>query len=78
MGIKSVDADHVASHAGKAMGLVTFLRSIPYLASQHKMVIPRTIEQHCDLDTEEIFSGQGSRATASVYKHLNPQNHKHN
>ena len=37
VGIKDVNADHAASHIGRAQGLATILRAIPYNA-QHKRV----------------------------------------
>lgn len=37
-GVRDIKADHAASHLGKALGLVTLLRSAPFLASQRRKV----------------------------------------
>uniref|UniRef100_A0A7N0ZXT2 NADH dehydrogenase (Ubiquinone) complex I, assembly factor 6 n=1 Tax=Kalanchoe fedtschenkoi TaxID=63787 RepID=A0A7N0ZXT2_KALFE len=44
-GIRSIAADHAASHIGKASGLLLLLRSLPYHASRnrHLSYIPSTV-----------------------------------
>ena len=39
-GITDVDVDHAASHVGKAQGIVTMLRSVPYNAQRGSCNIP--------------------------------------
>ncbi len=39
-GVKDVTADHVASHLGKAQGIVTLLRGVPYHAQRGQCYIP--------------------------------------
>ena len=39
-GIADVDVDHAASHVGKAQGIVTMLRSVPYNAQRGSCNIP--------------------------------------
>jgi len=40
MGINNVHADHAASHAGKALGIVTQLRALPFHLSRQRLMIP--------------------------------------
>ncbi len=40
MGVKNVNADHVASHIGKAYGLTTLLRGVPFHASRKQIYLP--------------------------------------
>jgi len=40
LGVKCIDTDHAASHLGKAIGLTTFIRSIPYNAQKRRVLIP--------------------------------------
>lgn len=42
-GLKDVHADHAASHIGKAQGIVTCLRAIPYHSSRRKVYLPMDI-----------------------------------
>ena len=42
-GVRDVQADHAASHLGKAEGIVTLLRSIPYHLSRRRVLIPMDI-----------------------------------
>ena len=42
-GVKSIDADHAASHVGKAEGIVTLLRAMPYYRSRRRVLLPLDI-----------------------------------
>ena len=42
-GIKDVNADHAASHIGRAQGLATVLRAIPYNAQHRRVNLPLDI-----------------------------------
>ena len=39
-GVENVHADHAASHLGKAQGLTTVLRAIPYHAQRRRVYLP--------------------------------------
>ncbi|XP_069477489.1 NADH dehydrogenase (ubiquinone) complex I, assembly factor 6 isoform X4 [Ambystoma mexicanum] len=43
LGVKDVHADHAASHIGKAHGIITCLRAVPYHSSQRKVFLPMDI-----------------------------------
>lgn len=43
VGVKDVQADHAASHLGKAVGVVTLLRATPFHGSRGKVYIPSDV-----------------------------------
>lgn len=57
-GMMDINADHAASHFGKAHGLVTLIRSIPYNARKRIMVLPQDILLKNSVSFESIFQGQ--------------------
>lgn len=59
-GTASLNADHAASHFGKAHGLVTLIRSVPYNARKRAMVLPQDILMKNNVSFESIFQGQSS------------------
>ena len=56
----SVQADHVASHVGKALGLTRMLQSLPTQARQQRCYIPATIMQQCRVEEQSVWSGESS------------------
>lgn len=42
-GIKDMNVDHAASHLGKAQGIVTLLRAIPYQKRSQALNIPQEV-----------------------------------
>ncbi|XP_064610533.1 NADH dehydrogenase (ubiquinone) complex I, assembly factor 6-like [Liolophura sinensis] len=47
-GVKSIHADHAASHIGKAHGIVTLLRATPFNANRERVYLPTDVLlQHC-------------------------------
>ncbi|CAG8503025.1 21619_t:CDS:2 [Cetraspora pellucida] len=55
LNVKDMQADHVASHIGKAIGIVTILRAFPYLASKRRMLLSTEILAKHNISQEEIF-----------------------
>lgn len=45
MGVKDLNADHAASHLGKAQGLTTLLRAIPHLNHGFQLHVPQELLQ---------------------------------
>jgi NADH dehydrogenase [ubiquinone] 1 alpha subcomplex assembly factor 6 len=43
LNVRDVNADHIVSHIGKMIGITTLLRSIPFHASQKRLVLPAEI-----------------------------------
>ncbi|KAL6260608.1 hypothetical protein P5V15_008128 [Pogonomyrmex californicus] len=56
----SINADHVASHFGKAHGLVTLLRSVPYNARKRVMVLPQDVLLKNGVSSESVFQAHPS------------------
>lgn len=54
-GVKSRDADHAASHLGKAYGLAMALRGAPFQASRRRSVLPVEVCARCKVSQESIF-----------------------
>ncbi|CAG8519717.1 682_t:CDS:2 [Ambispora gerdemannii] len=55
LGIKNIQADHAASHIGKATGIVTILRAFPYLVSKKRMYLPADTMAKFKISEEAIF-----------------------
>ncbi|KAG0323767.1 NADH dehydrogenase (ubiquinone) complex I, assembly factor 6 [Dissophora globulifera] len=55
VGVKSLEADHAASHLAKAMGIATMLRAFPFHMQQNRMVIPAEITAKHNLSQEALF-----------------------
>ncbi|KAG9066480.1 NADH dehydrogenase (ubiquinone) complex I, assembly factor 6 [Linnemannia hyalina] len=55
VGVKSLEADHAASHMAKAMGIATMLRAFPFHMHQNRMVIPAEITAKHNLSQEALF-----------------------
>ncbi|CAL1677286.1 unnamed protein product [Lasius platythorax] len=59
-GTTNVNADHIASHFGKAHGLVTSIRSVPYNARKRVMILPQDVLLKNSVSSESVFQGQSS------------------
>ncbi|XP_025158253.1 NADH dehydrogenase (ubiquinone) complex I, assembly factor 6 isoform X2 [Harpegnathos saltator] len=57
-GTANINADHAASHFGKAHGLITLIRSIPYNVHKRVMVLPQDILLKNGVSSESIFRRQ--------------------
>ncbi|KAG0043580.1 NADH dehydrogenase (ubiquinone) complex I, assembly factor 6 [Gryganskiella cystojenkinii] len=55
VGVKSLEADHAASHLAKAMGIATMLRAFPFHMHQNRMVLPAEITAKHNLSQEALF-----------------------
>ncbi|GJJ77398.1 NADH dehydrogenase [ubiquinone] 1 alpha subcomplex assembly factor 6 [Entomortierella parvispora] len=55
VGVKSLEADHAASHLAKAMGIATMLRAFPFHMHQNRMVLPAEITAKFNLSQEALF-----------------------
>ena len=65
----SVQADHVASHVGKALGLTRMLQSLPAHAREQRCYIPTAIMQQCKVDEESVYRGEsGEGLREAVYE----------
>ncbi|XP_034951301.1 NADH dehydrogenase (ubiquinone) complex I, assembly factor 6 isoform X1 [Chelonus insularis] len=64
--IKDIHVDHMASHLGKAQGIITLIRSIPYHAQKRIMVLPQDILLRHSVSSESVFRGESSKALNEV------------
>lgn len=60
MGIRDLNADHAASHCGKAFGLVTLIRALPYHCKSREVYIPTELTAKHDITSEKLFKGEFS------------------
>lgn len=62
----NVNADHAASHMGKAHGIVTLIRSIPYNAKKRVNTLPEDILMKYGVSTEAVFQGESGKDLKNV------------
>ena len=66
LGSGDPDLQHAASHLGKALSLVTLLRSIPYFLSKNSVILPvESLVKH-SLSNEDIVRGSNKKAVCDV------------
>ncbi|XP_035723510.1 NADH dehydrogenase (ubiquinone) complex I, assembly factor 6-like [Vespa mandarinia] len=65
-GTKNIKADHTASHLGKAQGIVTLLRSIPYHAQKRVIVLPEDILMKHNISSESVLRNVKNTALNDV------------
>ncbi|CAG8462491.1 4797_t:CDS:2 [Funneliformis mosseae] len=55
LGIKGMQADHAASHVGKAIGIIKILRGFSYSVGKRRISLPSEITAKYNISQEEIF-----------------------
>ncbi len=73
VGVKHVDADHVASHIGIAAGIVTSLRALPFTAAAGDVPLPHDLMAKHSLSTEALvrsLAGAPRAADAELHRRL--------
>ncbi|KAF9969572.1 NADH dehydrogenase (ubiquinone) complex I, assembly factor 6 [Actinomortierella ambigua] len=55
VGVRSLEADHAASHLGKAMGIATLLRAFRFHMLQNRMILPAEITAKHGISQEALF-----------------------
>ncbi|GAB5589625.1 hypothetical protein Unana1_04525 [Umbelopsis nana] len=53
--IRDVNADHIASHVGKVIGISTLLRALPFHASQKRLILPAEVTAKHNIVQEDVF-----------------------
>lgn len=61
-GIKDKNADHAASHLGKAVGLATLLRGMPHHAQARRCYYPVELLAKHKFSQEDLYAGKSSDA----------------
>jgi NADH dehydrogenase [ubiquinone] 1 alpha subcomplex assembly factor 6 len=75
--IKSIEADHAASHLGKASFVAKVIRGVPFHASRRQCFLPMDVCAEKRLSQEELFSGHSSAALSDVILRLATQGKHH-
>eukprot|EP01133_Synstelium_polycarpum_P005279 gene5279-6117_t len=58
MGVKSSEAEHAASHLGRAMGIMTLIRGTPFHIRSRKTYIPTTLTTKYNIVPELLYRGE--------------------
>ncbi|XP_038069404.1 NADH dehydrogenase (ubiquinone) complex I, assembly factor 6-like [Patiria miniata] len=66
LGVKDVNADHAASHIGKAQGIVTLLRATPYHVSRRQILLPLDVTIKHNVSHEAILRGNAEQPVKDV------------
>lgn len=75
VGVRDFTADHAASHLGKATGLLTLIRAIPFQARQRQLYIPVELCAKHNVQAEEVFAGKvTTQLQDAVYEIANQAN----
>ena len=61
LGIKNVHADHAASHVGRAQGLVTLMRAMPYDARKNRIYIPIELLVQHKVSQNDLLKGSSDK-----------------
>ena len=64
--VRTVDADHIASHVGKAVGIVNSLRSIPYNARRNQVLLPADLLLLHGVSEEDIIRKKSTDAVRNL------------
>ncbi|XP_053571194.1 NADH dehydrogenase (ubiquinone) complex I, assembly factor 6 isoform X3 [Bombina bombina] len=75
--VKDVHADHAASHIGKAQGIVTCLRAVPYHSSKRQVFLPVDICMLHGASQEDFIRGSQERIVKDVVFDIASQAHVH-
>ncbi|KAL7752007.1 hypothetical protein RI367_002535 [Sorochytrium milnesiophthora] len=66
LGVQSLQADHTASHIGKAIGIVTALRGVPFLLRKHAFHLPADVCAKHGVVSEHILRHGPTEELASA------------
>ncbi|CAK9807401.1 NADH dehydrogenase (ubiquinone) complex I, assembly factor 6 [Anthophora plagiata] len=65
-GVTNINADHAASHMGKAHGIINLIRSVRYNAAKRINMLPQDILMKYGVSTEAVLQGQSSKELQNV------------
>jgi NADH dehydrogenase [ubiquinone] 1 alpha subcomplex assembly factor 6 len=77
LGVKSMEVDHAASHLGKAIGITTFIRSIPYNAQKRRVLIPQELLVKHGISQEHFIRYKDKEKVREVVYDIASQAHIH-
>ncbi|XP_056638662.1 NADH dehydrogenase (ubiquinone) complex I, assembly factor 6 [Diorhabda sublineata] len=76
-GIKNMDADHAASHLGKAQGIIQHLRSVPHSRRLNFLPIPQDILTKNKVIHEDVIRGRKSVELTECTFEIASRAHQH-
>lgn len=76
-GVRSVQADHAASHVGRAIGIVTALRAVPFYAQRGKMLLPLDLCAKYNVVQQNVLHGQVEEGLRDLSLHLGTAANNH-
>jgi NADH dehydrogenase [ubiquinone] 1 alpha subcomplex assembly factor 6 len=76
-GVRSVAADHAASHLGKAIAIALQLRAVPFNASQKRVLLPSVLTAHYGAPHQDFFTGKSTPAIRDALFDLASTAHAH-
>lgn len=77
LNIRDINADHAASHIGKAIGIVTLLKAFPYHAKEKQIYIPNQIAAKYKVNSESIFNGEMTSSLSDAIFEIASIAHEH-
>jgi len=77
LGIRDVRVDHAASHLGKAQGLVTAIRAVPFHAKKRQVLLPIDVLIKHGASAEDFIQERRTEAVREVIFDLASQAHAH-
>ncbi|XP_022082412.1 NADH dehydrogenase (ubiquinone) complex I, assembly factor 6-like isoform X2 [Acanthaster planci] len=77
LGVKDVNADHAASHIGKAQGIVTLLRATPYHISKRQVLLPMDVTIKHNVSHETILQRNAEQPLKDVIYDIASAAHVH-
>lgn len=57
LNVRTIESDHAASHIGRAQGIVTFLRAIPYNSRRQQVYVPIDLLVQHKVSQNDILKG---------------------
>ncbi|KAJ1964931.1 hypothetical protein IWQ62_002790 [Dispira parvispora] len=77
LGIRDVEADHTASHLGKAIGITTLLRATPYNASKRLVYLPQDILAKHRVSEEDLCRQRNPQSLSDAVFEISTRAHDH-
>eukprot|EP00002_Diphylleia_rotans_P002450 TRINITY_DN11546_c0_g1_i2.p1 TRINITY_DN11546_c0_g1~~TRINITY_DN11546_c0_g1_i2.p1 ORF type:complete len:325 (+),score=55.76 TRINITY_DN11546_c0_g1_i2:66-1040(+) len=77
MGVNDVNADHAASHIGKALGIISVLRSAPQQGQHRKVTFPTQLCIKHAVSQEAIFRQQFDQRMGDLFYEMANQANSH-
>jgi len=75
--VKNLEVDHAASHLGKAIGLTTFVRSIPHNAQKRRVLIPQELLVKHGVSQEQFIRYKDKEKLREVIYDISSHAHTH-